>query len=372
MTDTPLRGLKIVEFGSIGPVPHAAMLLSDLGADTVRIGRGGANDSPLGDYGSPGHVLRGRTFVTADLKDERTRSLALDLLTEADVVLEGFRPGVMERLGLGPDVVRERNRRLVYARMTGWGQDGPLARTAGHDINYVALTGALNAIGPKEQPLPPLSLVGDYAGGSMFLVFGVLSALYQRERTKEGTVVDASIVDGVSALVQPILELRSQGLWSDERADNMADGAAPYYRTYRCQDGGFMAVGAVEERFYELFVRMLDLVPSELPDRAEKKNWGALTEIFQDRFLTRPREEWTELFTGTDACVTPVLTFEEAPLDPHVRARGSLYADNGDVTAAPAPRFAGKRSPAASGERVMTIEAAVARWRKDPAPFELR
>lgn len=364
MTAKPLSGLKIVEFGSIGPVPHAAMLLGDLGADTVRIGRDGTNDSPLGDYGSSRHVLRGRVFVTADLKDERTRGRVLDLLADADVLLEGFRPGVMERLGLGPDVVRERNRRLVYARMTGWGQDGPLARTAGHDINYVALTGALNAIGPKENPLPPLSLVGDYAGGSMFLVFGVLSALYERERTGEGTVVDVSIIDGVSALLQPILELRAKGLWSDERADNMADGAAPYYRTYRCQDGGFMAVGAVEERFYELFVRMLDLALDELPDRADQKNWPALTEIFQARFRTRSRAVWAELFTGTDACVTPVLTFEEAPLDPHVGARGALYSDQGSVTAAPAPRFDGKCSPAASGERVMVIEEAIARWRR--------
>ncbi|WP_248964104.1 CaiB/BaiF CoA transferase family protein [Sphaerisporangium perillae] len=357
----PLAGLRVVELAGIGPGPHAGMVLADLGAEIVRVVRPSA---PPAEYQHTSHVLRGRTTVLADLKDAAGLASVLDLVDRADVLLEGYRPGVTERLGLGPETCLERNPRLVYARMTGWGQSGPLARSAGHDINYISLTGALHAVGPADHPVPPLNLAGDYGGGSMFLVTGILAALWERERSGAGQVVDAAMVDGVSALVQPILELRAMGQWDDRRAGNLLDGAAPFYRTYECADGRFVAVGALEPQFYALLLKGLGLSAESLPDQNDRTRWGTLADTFAAVFRTRPRDDWARLFAGTDACVTPVLTFAEAPAHPHIAARGSLAAAGDDVVAAPAPRFsrsADAEATATSGE-VQDIRAAIDAW----------
>jgi alpha-methylacyl-CoA racemase len=332
----PLDGIRVVEMAGIGPGPHAAMILADLGADVVRVERRAPTSGlPPGAH----HTLRGRRVVQADVKDPDQRDRVRALVQTADVLVEGFRPGVMERLGLGPELFGESNPGLVYARMTGWGQSGPLAATAGHDINYISLTGALHAIGSAEQPVPPLNLVGDFGGGSLFLVTGILAALVARATNGVGQVVDAAMVDGAGVLVQSLLELRSQGLWNDNRSANLLDGAAPYYRTYACRDGGFMAVGAIEPEFYDLLLKLLDLSPEDLPDRDDQALWPELTAVLAEVFGCRTRAEWTAVFDATDACVTPVLTFEEAPDHPHVAARGTLVRGSAGVVAAAAPRF---------------------------------
>jgi len=336
----PLDGIRVVEMAGIGPGPHAAMILADLGADVVRVDRASSGgDEPL----AARHTGRGRRVVRADLKDAVQRDRVLELVDAADVLVEGFRPGVMERLGLGPDVCVARNAALVYARMTGWGQSGPLAACAGHDINYISLTGVLHAVGPGERPLPPLNLAGDYGGGSMFLVTGILAALVERGRSGLGQVVDAAMVDGASVLAQPILELRAQGLWNDTRGENILDGAAPYYRTYSTSDGKHMAVGAIEPQFWGELLTLLGLSPVDLPDRDDPAQWQAVAEVIARVFARRTRAEWCEVFDGTDACVTPVLSFAEAPGHAHMSARGSLRRDgegaSDEVLAAAAPRF---------------------------------
>jgi alpha-methylacyl-CoA racemase len=353
----PLTGVRVVEMAGIGPGPHACMMLADLGADVVRVVRPGVVEPPSE------HTLRGRTTVAADLKDPQERDRVRDLLATTDVVVEGFRPGVMERLGLGPAQVHARNPRAVYARMTGWGQTGPFATTAGHDINYISLTGALHAIGTADQPLPPLNLVGDYGGGSMLLVNGVLAALVQRATTGEGQVVDAAMVDGAGLLLAGILELRTTGDWRDERFDNLLDGAAPFYGTYRCADGGSMAVGAIEPQFYALLLEGLGLDAADLPDRDDRATWASLRERFAEVFATRPRAHWEQVFGGTDACVTPVLTFAEAPSHPHVAARSSLVATaDGHVVGGAAPRLsAGDPVPASPG-RASTLDDVLTGW----------
>ncbi|WP_157537149.1 CaiB/BaiF CoA transferase family protein [Nocardioides sp. Root190] len=353
----PLSGIRVVELAGIGPGPHACMMLADLGAEVVRVVRPGVQEPP-----TP-YTLRGRTIVEADLKDPSDRDRVLELLARADVLVEGYRPGVAERLGLGPDVVHASNPRLVYGRMTGWGQTGPLATTAGHDINYISLTGALHAIGPADQPLPPLNLVGDFGGGSMLLVNGILAALVQRASTGVGQVVDAAMVDGVGMLLAGILELRPMGMWTDTRFDNILDGAAPFYRTYRCSDGGFMAAGAVEPQFYDLLVRGLGLDPAELPSRDEKSNWPVLSEQFADIFATQPRAHWEQVYDGTDACVTPVLSFTEAPAHPQVAARRALVAGEGEEVVPGAAPFlsAGSTGPAGLAE-VGTLDKVLAGW----------
>ena len=318
----PLTGVRVVELAGIGPSPHACMMLADLGAEVTRVLR--PSEASEKDNA---HTLRGRRRVVADLKDPADRDRVLDLISSADVLVEGFRPGVMERLGLGPDQAMARNPRLVFARMTGWGQHGPYARMAGHDINYISITGALHAIGTSESPVPPLNLVGDYGGGSMLLVNGVLAALVQRAATGEGQVVDAAMVDGASVLLAGILELRPDRTWNDTRSNNLLDGAAPFYRTYRCSDGGFMAVGAIEPQFYALVVSGLGLDADLLPDRDDPASWPELTTVLAEAFDAHPRAHWESVFDGTDACVTPVLDFEEAVTHPHVAARGSLTRD---------------------------------------------
>ncbi|MET8948265.1 CaiB/BaiF CoA-transferase family protein [Streptomyces sp. NPDC004542] len=359
----PLTGLRVVELAGIGPGPHAAMILADLGADVVRVERPqGALDLT---GGRPDHLLRGRRSVAADLKTAEGRRLVLRLVARADVLVEGFRPGVAERLGVGPENCHRVNSRLVYGRMTGWGQDGPMARQAGHDINYISLTGALHAIGRHgERPVPPLNLVGDFGGGSMFLLAGVLAALWERERSGEGQVVDAAMVDGTSVLLQMMWAMRAQAAWSDERGGNLLDGGAPFYDTYVCQDGRYVAVGAIEPQFYRALVAGLGLDPATLPDQGDRSGWPALRDRLTEAFLTRPRDEWAEVFAGTDACVTAVLAPDEVPLDPHLCARGTLTEIDGVLQAAPAPRFSRTlpRTPSAPPQPGHDTDAVLADW----------
>jgi alpha-methylacyl-CoA racemase len=335
----PLAGLKVVELAGIGPGPHAAMILADLGADVVRIDRP-AGGLRLGGTDAPDPTLRGRRRVAANLKDPAGRETVLRLVERADVLLEGYRPGVTERLGVGPADCLARNPRLVYARMTGWGQDGPLSTRAGHDINYISLTGALHAIGRAgERPVPPLNLVGDFGGGSMLLVIGVLAALWEAQRSGKGQVVDAAMVDGASLLVQMVWGMRAQGLWADERQTNLLDGHAPFYDTYTCADGRHVAVGALEPQFYAALLSGLGLDGEELPAQHDREGWPVLRARFTEVFATRTRDEWAEVFAGTDACVTPVLAFDEVPKHPHVAARATIVERDGVPQAAPAPRF---------------------------------
>ncbi|MDX2937654.1 CaiB/BaiF CoA-transferase family protein [Streptomyces ipomoeae] len=334
-----MHRLKVVELGGIGPGPHAAMLLADLGADVVRIERPSGH-LEAASAGEQNWLLRGRRSFAANLKEPSGVNTALRLIDQADVLIEGFRPGVTERLGVGPDDCLARNPRLIYARMTGWGQDGPLAQRAGHDINYIALTGVLHAIGTAQSgPVPPLNLVGDFGGGSLYLVLGILSALWERERSGSGQVVDAAIVDGASSLAQLIWALRTTGTWTDTPASNLLDGGAPCYGTYACADGKYVAVGALEPQFYAQLLTGLGLDLGELPAQMDAAGWPELRARFADVFSTRTRDEWAEVFADTDACVTPVLTFAEAASQPHLAARETLATIDGVVQAAPAPRF---------------------------------
>jgi len=299
--------------------------------------------------------------VRADLKADAERAAVLALVDQADVRVEGYRPGVAERLGVGPQVCCGRNPGLVYGRMTGWGQDGPLARTAGHDINYIALTGALAAIGTAGEPVPPLNLVGDYGGGSMFLLAGVLAALVERATSGVSQVVDAAMVDGASVLLQGIQEMRAQGAWRDVRASNLIDGGAPYYRTYACADGRHMAVGAIEPKFYAALLDGLGLDPEALPEQDDELRWDELADAVGDVFRTRPRDDWAALFAGTDACATPVLEFAEASGHPHIAARGSQRTLEGGVVAGPAPRFSRSTGTTPPGGHE-DLAAVTARW----------
>ncbi|WP_368680344.1 CaiB/BaiF CoA-transferase family protein (plasmid) [Rhodococcus opacus] len=334
----PLDTVRVVEFAGIGPAPHAAMVLADLGADVVRVQRPGS----LPESGlNADALLRGRRVVEADLKDDADREIIRALIARADVIVEGFRPGVMERLGLGPDDLCVVHPKLIYGRMTGWGQDGPRAQRAGHDINYLSVTGLLHAIGRKdERPVPPLNLVGDFGGGSMFLVVGILSALLERQVSGRGQVVDVAMVDGATVLGQMIWALRGMGLWSDDRGENVLDTGAPYYEVYETSDGKCMAVGAIEPQFYAQFLSGLGLLDStDLPAQNDVGQWDKLEKIFAETFRTKTRAQWTEIFDGTDACVTPVLTFAEATEDPHMVERASLIEIDGVMQAQTAPRF---------------------------------
>lgn len=332
-----LTGLRVVEFASIGPGPHCAMMLADHGAEVLRIDRAGGN-------GWPNPIMdRGRVTMTLDIRTDAGRAAALAQCDRADVVIEGFRPGVMERLGLGPEAMLARNPRMVYGRMTGWGQDGPLARRAGHDINYIALTGALDAIGePGRRAVPPLNLVGDFGGGSMFLAFGILAALWERERSGRGQVVDAAIVDGVSHLMTMFTGLIPSGRLSLDRARNMLGGSAPFYRTYRCGDDREIAVGAIEPAFWGQMLDLLGLTDAGLSQRED--HWPRTTEVLEATFLSAPRDHWASLFRDTDACVSPVLTAEEAAIEEHLNARHTFISHQVMSQAAPAPRLS--RTPA--------------------------
>lgn len=333
----PLAGLRVVELASIGPGPHAAMIMADLGADVVRVERPGTFG--LGAQGR-NEQLRGRRIVAADLKSADDRDTVLDLIRHADVLIEGYRPGVTERLGLGPDECLAANPRLVYGRMTGWGQDGPLADRAGHDINYLATGGILHAVGRAgERPVPPLNLIGDYGGGSMFLLTGILSALWERERSGSGQVVDASMLDGASSLAHMLWSMYGGGAWSDRRGENFLDGGAPFYDTYECSDGRYMAVGSVEPQFYQRLLVGLDLEGANLPDQHDRSGWPVVRAAMTAAFLAQPREHWEQVFGAVDACVNPVLSFDEAAQHEHMVGRGVVTELNGIVQPAPAPRF---------------------------------
>ncbi|MEV5518697.1 CaiB/BaiF CoA-transferase family protein [Streptomyces flaveolus] len=335
--DGPLSGVRVVELAAIGPGPFAAMLLADLGADVVRVDRPGGPGlaiDPARDV-----TNRNKRSVIVDLKSPDGPARVLDLAERADVLIEGYRPGVAERLGVGPESCHARNPRLVYGRMTGWGQDGPLAQRAGHDIGYIALTGTLGMIGaPDGPPAVPANLLGDYAGGSLYLVVGILAALQHARATGTGQVVDAAIVDGAAHLSAMIHGMLGAGAWQDRRGSNLFDGGAPFYGTYETADGQYMAVGALEPRFYAEFMERLG-IPGEAPAREDMARWGELREAIAARFKARTRDEWTALFTDSDACVAPVLSLREAPHHPHLAARGT-FTDHGGITQpAPAPRF---------------------------------
>jgi alpha-methylacyl-CoA racemase len=336
----PLAGLRIVEFTGIGPGPMGAMLLADMGAEVLRIDRkepsGLGLDRPL-RYDL---LLRGRRAVALDLKSAQGRDLALRLVAEADALIEGFRPGVMERLGLGPQECLLRNPRLVYGRVTGWGQQGPLSHAAGHDLNYIALTGALHAIGREGQkPTPPLNLVADFGGGALYLAFGVVCGLVEAKRSGRGQVVDAAMIDGVASLMMAFHGLAAAGLTSHERGANVLDSGAHFYEVYECADGRFVSVAPIEGKFYAELLRRLDLDPAGLPPQMERQGWPAAKEKLAALFKTRTQAEWCALLEGTDACFAPVLTSEEAPSHPHHRARGTYVEIDGVMQGAPAPRF---------------------------------
>jgi alpha-methylacyl-CoA racemase len=336
----PLAGLRGVELAGIGPCPFAATVLADLGMDVVRVDR---IAPPRQAYSvSPELALlnRGRRSVSVNLKAPEGVEVVRRLASETDVFLEGFRPGVAERLGLGPEVLRAANPGLVYARMTGWGQDGPLSAAAGHDINYLALTGVLGAIGsPAAPPPPPLNVVGDFGGGGMLLAMGVLAALLERAQSGEGQVVDAAIVDGVALLSTFLWGTRAAGGWSTRRGENLIDGGAHFYGTYECADGRYLAVGAIEEQFYSAFCAGLGLPRASMPEPADVSDWAAARERVARVIRQRPRDEWVERFAGLDACVTPVLDVDEAVEHPHNVARGTFVNFEGVDQPAPAPRF---------------------------------
>lgn len=356
----PLTGRRIVEFAGLGPTPFAAMTLADMGAEVLRVQRPGTRHI----FGLGYEVLdRGRGFLALDLKDAGDRAVARRLIGKADGLIEGMRPGVTERLGLGPDDFPE-NPRLVYGRMTGWGQSGPLAQTAGHDINYIALTGALHAIGTQDRPVPPLNLLGDFGGGGIYLAFGMVCAMLEAQRSGRGQVVDAAITDGVAHLTAMIRTMVAGGAWADRREANLLDGGAPYYGTYRCKCGGFVALGAIEEKFWLAFLGCAGLDPAVLPDRHDPANWRALRDTLAARFLTRSRDEWATLAEATDACLTPVLTLEEAPLHPHNVARGAFVAQEGVTQPAPAPRLSRTPGAIAPGCQSVPLDPAeiLSRW----------
>jgi len=359
----PLTGVRIVEFAGIGPGPFAAMLLADLGAEIIRIDRPGGHAL----YRRSAVITRGRATANADLKQQGDVARVLDLLERADALIEGFRPGVMERLGLGPEMVLARNPRLVYGRMTGWGQEGPLARAAGHDINYIAITGALAAIGPKAHPVPPLNLVGDYGGGSLYLVMGLLAAIISAGRTGQGQVVDCAICDGVASLMATFCDFAGAGGWREEREANLLDGGAPHYRTYACADGRHVALGALEPQFYAQFRSLAGLDDDpEFDQRDDPAVRPRLHAKLESLFRSKTQAEWCRLLEGTDVCFAPVLPLSEAQAHPHLKARGTFVNVDGTVQPAAAPRFS--RTPAAigPGSGRMTLDEAIASWAERP------
>lgn len=359
MIQGPLSGIRLIELDAIGPVPLCGMILSGLGADVIRIARHGGQ-AAWSDVGEA-VLLRGRRTVTLDLKAATDRDQLLALISRADGLIEGARPGVMERLGLGPDKCLAANPRLVYARMTGWGQQGPLRLTAGHDINYIAMTGALHAIGQDGQvPTVPLNLVGDYAGGTMFLALGVVSALLSARATGKGQVVDVAMTDGVANLLSLFHAYLATGMWVDRPASNLLDGSAPFYRCYACKDGGHVAVGALEPQFFAQLLAGLE-IPADRYAQNDAVQWPTMIADFTAVFASRTRNDWEERFAGTDACVTPVLSLAEAQVHPANVARAVFINHAGVTQAAPAPRFSGTPGQVRNSAMV-SIDAALADW----------
>lgn len=361
MTDQgPLSGVRVIEFASIGPGPFCGMMLADMGATVTRVERVGAV-APASDP-PPEPLLRGRSAsIGIDLKQPRGVAIALDLVERADVLVEGFRAGVMERLGLGPEVCLRRNPRLVYGRVTGWGQDGPRSRQAGHDIDYLAAAGVLHPIGEAGRPPPPpLNLVADFGGGGMLLAVGIAAALFERSRTGAGTVIDAAMAEGASLLAALIHGLRAAGGWTDDRSANLLDGSAPFYRAYETADGRFVAVGAIEPDFYSALLAGLGLDPATVGGQYDTAAWSATAETLAASFRTRTMDEWEQVFAGTDACVVGVRTLGEAPFEHHMAERRAFVDVGGVVQPAPAPRFASRshrpappRPPGADTTRVL-------------------
>lgn len=336
----PLSGIRVVELAGLGPAPFCGMTLADLGAEVIRVDRA---DVVVGDHtSSTKHDLhnRGKRSIGVNLKTPGAVDVVLDLAGTAEILIEGFRPGVTERLGVGPAECLARNTALVYGRVTGWGQEGPIVFTAGHDIDYIALSGVLHAVGPADRPIPPLNLIGDYGGGGMLLALGVMAALLHARETGEGQVVDAAMLDGAALLTTSHHGLIAEGIWAaNRRESNLLDGGAPFYAAYETSDGRHMAVGALEPQFYAELLDGLGLEPGDLPAQTDHSGWPALRDLFAEKFLERTRDEWADHFEGTDACVAPVLSMEEAPNHPHNRSRGT-FVEVADVTQpAPAPRF---------------------------------
>jgi alpha-methylacyl-CoA racemase len=359
----PLEGIKVIEIAGIGPGPFCAMMLSDMGAEVLRVDRAERVTGAKG--GSFDLMNRGRRSVGVDLKSEQGVELVLDLVEKADGLLEGFRPGVMERLGLGPDVCLARNPRLVYGRMTGFGQEGPLAHAAGHDINYIALAGALEPIGRAgEPPVPPLNLVGDFGGGGLMLAFGMVCALVERQRSGKGQVVDAAMVDGAAVLMTMFHGFRQAGMWEERRASNLLDTGAHFYDAYECADGKYVSIGSIEPQFYRELLERTGLAGEALPHQMDRSRWPELKERLAKLFRTRTREEWCRIMEGSDVCFAPVLSMSEAPEHPHNRARATFIELAGVVQPAPAPRFSRSR-PAIQGPPPQPGEhtdAALAGW----------
>ena len=338
----PLAGFRIVEFAGIGPGPFACMLLADMGAEVITLDRVGAKKN------LKAVAVRGRKVVELDLKDKGAIAQVLDLLGNADALVEGFRPGVMERLGLGPDVVLARNPKLVYGRMTGWGQDGPLAQAAGHDINYISVTGALAAIGPADRPVPPLNLVGDFGGGALYLVVGVLAALLEAKTSGKGQVVDAAMCDGAASLMSMFFDMKATGRWIEGREGNFLDGGAHFYGVYECSCGNFISIGSIEPQFYALLREHAGLSETCFDAQMDRKAWPELKAKLTDVFKTKTRDDWCKIMEGTDICFAPILTMADAPKHPHMAAREVFVTRHGVTQPAPAPRFS--RTPSAIRE----------------------
>jgi alpha-methylacyl-CoA racemase len=352
----PLAGTRIVEFAGIGPGPFACMLLADMGAEVVTLDRVGARKTMKSVAG------RGRKVVELDLKNNDAIAQVLDLLGSADALIEGFRPGVMERLGLGPDIVRARNPRLVYGRMTGWGQQGPLANAAGHDLNYISVTGALAAIGPKEKPVPPLNLVGDFGGGALYLVVGVLAALLEASRSGQGQVVDTAMCDGAASLMSMFFDLAAAGRWTEGRERNFLDGGAHFYGVYECGCGNFISIASIEPQFYALLRQHAGLTDPAFEAQMDPKVWPDLKDRLVAVFKSKTREEWCAIMEGTDICFAPVLTMSEAPKHPHMAARQVFVERHGVTQPAPAPRFS--RTPSTIREpEAAEIGTLVSAWK---------
>jgi alpha-methylacyl-CoA racemase len=334
MRQGPLTGLKIVEFAGIGPGPFCGMLLSDLGADVVRIDRKGAGGGRAADITS-----RGRRSVALDLKNPASIETCLKLLETADAVFEGFRPGVMERLGLGPDIALKRNPKLVYGRMTGWGQFGPYANAAGHDMNYIAITGALHATGTKDKPVPPLNLVGDFGGGALYLAFGLLAGVIQARESGKGQVIDCAMSDGAASLMSMFYGFKASGIWKEERRSNLLDGGAHFYDTYQCSDGKWISIGSIEPQFYALLLEKTGIKDPAFQAQMDRGQWDSLREKLGLVIAQKTQAEWSEIMGATDVCFAPVLDLDEAPKHPHNVARQTFVKLGGVVQPAPAPRF---------------------------------